>query len=57
MAGVKQRSYNAGKDIGKAIIEMVHLMYQNKTATNFYDGLSEVILGEMKKRGLFDVLK
>ena len=57
MPGATQRSYKAGKDMAKAIIEMVHLMYQNNTAAYFYDGLSEFILQEMKDRGLFNIKK
>ncbi len=33
------RAEQAGKRMAKAIVEMVHLMYQDKTALNFYDGL------------------
>lgn len=47
-----QRSYNAGKEMAKALIEMVHLMYQNNTAAHFYRGLNEEIDKEMSRRGL-----
>ena len=33
------RAEQAGKRMAKAIVEMVHLMYQDKTALHFYDGL------------------
>ena len=37
------RPYKAGLALGKAIIEMVHLMYQTRTATKFYAGLFEAL--------------
>jgi hypothetical protein len=52
MPGSTKRSYKAGKEIAKAIIEMVHLMYQNNTAAHFYRGLSEEIDKEMNRRSL-----
>ena len=50
MAGATQRGYKAGLEMGKAIIKMVHLMYQNNTAAHFYRGLSEQIIEEMERR-------
>ena len=44
------RSYNAGQKMASAIIEMVHLMYQNKTALNFYSGLLTMLKAEEKRR-------
>jgi len=38
--------------MAKAIIEMVHLMYQNNTAANFYKGLDEGIKIEIERRNL-----
>ena len=54
MAGATHRSYKAGKDMAKAIIEMVHLMYQNNTAAHFYQGLNELIQKEMRDRKLLN---
>ena len=39
------RAEKAGRKMGLAIVEMVHLMYQNNTAKNFYRGLLFVIRG------------
>lgn len=47
------RGYKAGLAMGGAIIEMVHIFYQNDTAAHFYRGLKEVIQVEMRQRGLF----
>ena len=47
---VKGRAYQAGLALGLAIIEMVHLMYQNDTAKRFYQGLFAVLGKEFKKR-------
>ena len=44
------RSYNAGQKMANAIIEMVHLMYQNKTALNFYSGLLTMLEAEFTRR-------
>lgn len=52
MADNRRRPYKAGEAMGKAIVEMVHLMYQNKTATKFYRGLSKIIQEEIDKRCL-----
>lgn len=50
MPGVTNRAEKAGERMGKAIVEMVHLMYQNQTAFSFYCGLKEVIEEEFKRR-------
>jgi hypothetical protein len=47
---LKARATNAGIDLGKALIEMVHLMYQNRTAMHFYSGLMYVLEPEMELR-------
>jgi len=52
MAGATQRGYKAGTAIAKAIIEMVHLMYQNNTAAHFYKGLDKAIRFEMEIRNV-----
>lgn len=44
------RAEKAGQKLGEAIIEMVHLMYQNNTAENFYEGLNGEIQEELKLR-------
>ena len=41
------RAYKAGQAMGEAIVEMVHLMYQNNTASHFYRGLHEVLIIRM----------
>ena len=47
---VKGRAYQSGLALGLAIIEMVHLMYQNDTARRFYQGLFAVLRKEFKRR-------
>ena len=44
------RAEKAGQKMGKAIIEMVHLMYQNNTAEGFYKGLTNEIQKEISLR-------
>ena len=44
------RSYKAGMKLGEAIIEMVHLMYQNTTAIYFYNALLKTLKQECKIR-------
>ena len=39
----KSRAELAGEQAGKTIVEMVHLMYQNNTARNFWKGLMRVL--------------
>ena len=48
------RAEKAGQDLAKAIIEMVHLMYQNNTADNFYKGLDKEIQKEKFLRMIKD---
>lgn len=50
MAGATQRSYKAGKLKGEAIVETVHLFYQNNTAAHYYRGLDEVLKKEIARR-------
>lgn len=40
--------------MGKAVIEMVHLMYQNNTAAHFFQGLSKTITEEISRRHLIN---
>ena len=40
----------AGENMGRAIIEMVHLMYQNQTAKRFLEPLIKVLKSELKRR-------
>jgi hypothetical protein len=42
------RAELAGEALGKAIVEMVHLMYQNNTASNFWRGLMRVLKKEVR---------
>lgn len=44
------RAEKAGQRMGKAIIEMVHLMYQNNTAGRFYKGLIKALQREVTAR-------
>lgn len=44
------RAESAGKSMARALIEMVHLMYQNNTARNFFKGLKSGIDEEVAKR-------
>ena len=44
------RATMAGITIGKAVIEMVHLMYQNNTASNFLEGLILTLNNELTRR-------
>ena len=50
MTKKKSRAEIAGENTAKAIIEMVNLMYQNKTALNFYKGLDNILYAERTKR-------
>jgi hypothetical protein len=47
---IKSRSFKAGVKIAEAIIEMVHLMYQNKIAERFYIGLMGKLKEECDRR-------
>lgn len=44
------RSYKAGLSMARAIVEMVHLMYQNKTALHFLCGLCSILNKEIVRR-------
>lgn len=46
------KAYTAGELMGKAIVEMVHLMYQNNTAAHFLRGLAREIDTELFLRGV-----
>jgi len=50
MAGATTRASKAGKATAEALIEMVHLMYQNNTAKAFLLALYNEILEELKRR-------
>ena len=43
MKNEKSRAEEAGEQLGKAIIEMANLMYQNNTKRNFFKGLNSVL--------------
>lgn len=45
----KSRAERAGEQLGQAIVEMVHLMYQNQTARNFWRGLMRVLKENNRK--------
>lgn len=36
------RAERAGRALAHALIEMIHLMYQNNTAKNFYKGMKAI---------------
>ena len=44
------RPSKAGRQMAMAIIEMVHLMYQAKTALHFYDALLDTLQSEYNLR-------
>ena len=44
------RAEKAGIQAGEALVEMIHLMYQNNTALSFMDGLLNVLQKEKDKR-------
>jgi hypothetical protein len=45
----KSRAEIAGESLGTAIVEMIHLMYQNNTAKNFWRGLMSVLNQNKRK--------
>jgi len=57
MGEKKSRAEKAGILLGKALIEMVHLMYQDNTAKNFLTGLLNTLTKEWERRGLNGVHK
>ena len=48
--GEEMRAENAGIELAKAIIEMVHLMYQKRTALYFLEKLIEHLQKELDRR-------
>ena len=46
----KSRPALAGENLAKSIIEMVHLMYQKKTAKTFLGSLIETLQEELFRR-------
>jgi len=57
MAGATTRANKAGKQTASALIEMVHLMYQNNTAKAFFLlALHKEISKEMKRRKIISHL-
>jgi len=44
------RAYIAGKNVGLALVETIHLLYQNNTARNYISGLVDTLLIERNKR-------
>jgi len=50
MAGATTRASKAGAATAEALIEMVHLMYQNNTAKAFLLALYNSILEELRRR-------
>ncbi len=50
LAMKRTRGELAGRLMGRALIEMVNLMYQNNTAKHFITGLYDAIKKEYKKR-------
>ena len=47
---MKKRPEKAGAMLGQSIVEMVHLMYQNRTALWFLYGLLTVIIAAFANR-------
>ena len=50
MSETTTRASHAGEEMGKAIVEMVHLMYQNQTALAYIKALSVEINTERYER-------
>ena len=44
------RAEKAGRLMGRAIVESIHLMYQNNTAAHYLRGLISVLETEVKRR-------
>lgn len=44
------RAEKAGRHMARSIIEMVNLMYQDRTALHFYDGLVTLVKEEYEAR-------
>ena len=45
------RAYKAGQQMGRAITEMVNLMYQKQTAIKFLNGLLAILHKDISNRG------
>jgi len=45
------RAEKAGRAAGRALAEMVHLMYQTRTAANFWRGLMGVLAANNRGAG------
>lgn len=50
--GKRSRGELAGRLMGRALVEMVNLFYQNTTARRFLYGLTMVLHKESQKRGV-----
>jgi len=44
------RAEKAGRLLGRALVEIIHLMYQENTAGNFIRGLIQPLLKEQVRR-------
>ncbi len=44
------RAEKAGRELGKVIVEMIHLMYQRKTALMFLRGVTVKLYDEAERR-------
>lgn len=51
------RPAKAGENLGKAICDMVHLMYQNDTAIYFLEALIEILEIDWKDRSFRRIKK
>ena len=51
----KGRSYIAGVRLGESLVEMAHLMYQNRTALHFLRGLKSIIEAELENREVVEL--
>jgi len=48
----KSRAELAGENLGNSIVEMIHLMYQNNTAKNFWKGLMFILKKNSRYKGV-----
>jgi hypothetical protein len=44
----QSRAELAGEALGWSIVEMIHLMYQNNTAKNFWRGLMNILINNQR---------
>jgi hypothetical protein len=51
------RAERAGRAAGEALVEMVHLMYQNNTARNIWRGLMAVLKANGRSSELHQSIK